>query len=72
MSRVEVLKSRRDVSVAAAEEWPALPLDPPVIGRQAMIADQGRIRMGGQAPMLMPDLVRDEGLVRLGGQSPLF
>jgi hypothetical protein len=30
------------------------------------------VRMGGQAPMLMPDLVRDEGLVRLGGQSPLF
>jgi hypothetical protein len=72
MSRVDASKNPREVFVAAADKWPALPFGLSAAGRYALVADQGRVRVGGQAPMLMPDLVRDEGLVRLGGQSPLF
>jgi len=38
-----------------------------------VIADAGKVQLGGQSPMfLLPDLIADAGLVRLGGQSPIF
>ncbi len=36
------------------------------------VADEGRIRLGGQAPMLPPNSIADAGDIRLGGQAPMF
>ncbi len=34
--------------------------------------DQGKVRLGGQAPAFRKLSIKDEGKVRLGGQGPLF
>ncbi len=67
-------------SGAPSSKWPAFPVEmlgtagnkgslfPPML-----IADAGKVQLGGQSPMfLAPDLITDAGLVRLGGQSPIF
>ncbi len=36
------------------------------------VADDGRVRLGGQAPMFQLSDVADDGDVRLGGQAPMF
>lgn len=35
------------------------------------VGDDGRVRLGGQAPILPPEVVTGE-LMRLGGQAPMF
>ncbi len=72
--------SRPVQSGAPLSKWPAFPVEmlgtagnkallfPPMV-----IADAGKVQLGGQSPMfLLPDLIADAGLVRLGGQSPIF
>ncbi len=42
------------------------------VGPSASVADEGRVRLGGQAPMFLPETIADKGRVRLGGQAPMF
>ncbi len=72
--------SSRVQSGAPSSKWPAFPVEMlGTAGNKAslfppmLIADAGKVQLGGQSPMfLVPDLVADAGLVRLGGQSPIF
>lgn len=36
------------------------------------VADERRVRLGSQAPMLLPDDIADAGDFRLGAQAPMF
>ena len=57
--------SNIDLSTAAALAFPPVP-----------VADEGRVRLGGQAPMFLPSDIADAGdaacNVALGGQAPMF
>lgn len=37
-----------------------------------VIADGGKVRLGGQGPCFRPASISDSGKVRIGGQGPLF
>ena len=36
------------------------------------LADNGKVRLGGQGPVFRADATKDTGKVRLGGQGPIF
>ncbi|MBV8912404.1 MAG: hypothetical protein JOZ05_05090 [Acetobacteraceae bacterium] len=36
------------------------------------IADNGKVRLGGQGPLFRPAIIADAGKVRIGGQGPIF
>jgi hypothetical protein len=37
-----------------------------------VIADHGKVRLGGQGPIFRNPAISDDGKVRLGGQGPIF
>ena len=53
--------------------WAPLPatLTGATVAAPAPVADDGIVRLGGQAP-LFTAAIADDGTVRLGGQAPLF
>jgi hypothetical protein len=36
------------------------------------LADNGKVRLGGQGPVFRADAIKDTGKVRLGAQGPTF
>lgn len=49
-----------------------LPATPPLAYPPLPIADDGRVRLGGQAPMFPARAALNDSQVRLGGQAPMF
>ena len=49
-----------------------LPSTPVLAYPPLPVADDGCVRLGGQAPMFQAHGASDNGQVRLGGQAPMF